>query len=406
MAEQKNPRLKPLFALLALALAHLLLPMRWGDDAVFFEKVKAVGLPAFLRTSSRVLVDSATYLFATCPILWRVLNPLVLFGLYCLLVKLLNVSAGRQKLCLGLLVLGLSMGLADAGFMATTVNYLWPVTFGLFAVYSLLRFEPGGKRAWLRCALALPALLYAVNMQQLGFALPVVFALLLCLVVKQKRALKSVLAGVYLLISLAGAGAVLYRSVAGENARLAREAARYFPGFAGLSLFQRAELGFSSTFHGLAAALCVPGVFFLGFCVFLAVTAWKRSLPVWAELLSLLPPAGIVILLCLRTRLPLVNPKMGKAEYLFSWPLDLVFALLGLAAAITIFLLIRQKSDRPAAFFVLALGLASRVLMGFSPTVWASGYRTFYLLLLALIAVGYYIIKEPDHESIACPCPA
>ncbi|MDR2687659.1 MAG: hypothetical protein LBB75_07890, partial [Oscillospiraceae bacterium] len=64
MAETIKKHWKALRALLVLAPAHFLLPLRWGDDAVFFEKVRRLGLFDFLKASSRLLVDSLTYLFA------------------------------------------------------------------------------------------------------------------------------------------------------------------------------------------------------------------------------------------------------------------------------------------------------------------------------------------------------
>ena len=390
----------PLILLLALELAHFALPLRWGDDAVFFGKVKTLALTVFLKASSRPLVDSATHLFARCPVLWRVLNPLMLFALGLLLAKLLGIDRPKQKLCLGLLVLVPSMGLVDAGFIATTVNYLWPVTLGLFAVYSAVQFR-AGRLAWLRCALALPALLYAMNMQQLAVVLPPVFLLLAVLALRDKQAGKAVYAGACLLISAAAAGYVYYKSTTGDNNRFLREAGRYFPDFPSLPLPARLELGFSSTFHGLAASLSLPCALFLCFCVFLAVMVIRRRLALWQKALSFLPGVMVIILLCLRKALPLVNYKMAKAAYHFSWWLDLLFLALGCAVVIMVFTLIQRKQDRLRALLILGLGFASRLLMGFSPTVWASGYRTFYILMLALLTTCALlgIIKEGERRG-------
>lgn len=395
-----------LSSLLTLELAHLLLPLRWGDDAVFFGKARRLGLAAFLRTSSRPLVDSATYLFASCPLLWRVLNPLALLALAWLLARLLK-AGGRRETLLGLLLLIPSMGLVDAGFMATTVNYLWPVTCGLFVIYSVLRFAPRVQYAWLRCVLALPALAYAANMQQMAVLLPAVLALLCCGAARRKEAGKALLAGAYAALAAVAAAYSYYKSTAGEASRLAREAGRYFPGFQSLSLPQRLELGFSSTFHGLTMALSLPGVLFLIFCVFLAVMALRRPLRVWRKALSFVPAALTVILFVFRKSSPLVNPKMAKAAYLFSWKTDLVFLLLACAVLAAVLQLIQNRGSRLAAFCALALGAGSRVLMGFSPTVWASGYRTFTILALSLLVAGYYIYcddrslaNDPAHPAV------
>lgn len=43
---------------------------------------------------------------------------------------------------------------------------------------------------------------------------------------------------------------------------------------------------------------------------------------------------------------------------------------------------------------ILILGLISRVMMGFSPTIWASGERTFIFLYEALIFVCFYLYDQ------------
>jgi len=389
------------YSLLITAVIHLFLPMQWGDDAWFFTRAAAVDLPTFLSTSSRLFVDSTTYLFATWPMLWRLLNPLVLFGLYWLFTRLLGTTSQRQNICIGLGVVLLSMALVDAGFMATTINYLWPTTFALFLIYSLLHFVPHQKVSWLRIALCVPALFYAMNMQQMALVLPALLAALLLLqVLKNKQVGKSIATAVFLVCALAGAAFSFFQSTGGEASRLVRESARYFPDFASLSILQRAELGFSSTMHGLSASLSIPAALFLLFCVFLVIMAFRQSARRHVKVASLLPITVTTTLLCLQAQLPLVNYGMRHASYLFSPVTFAAFVLLACATAFAVFLLLSPQ-DRLLAFYVLGLGVGSRILMGFSPTVWASGVRTFYLLLLSMLFVGYQIyrnMKENTHE--------
>jgi hypothetical protein len=44
-----------------------------------------------------------------------------------------------------------------------------------------------------------------------------------------------------------------------------------------------------------------------------------------------------------------------------------------------------DKPERKIALFILATGFISRVLMGFSPTVYASSYRTFLYMYFSII---------------------
>lgn len=391
----------------ALVAVHLLLPLRWSDDAIFFTRAGQKSLPDFLQSSSRLLADALTYIFALHPLLWRLLNPLVLLGFSLLLAALLNLKTTGEKAALAVCQLYPSMALAEAGFMATSLNYLWPAACGAFALYALRAFDPSDRfKRWLPL-LSLPSLLYAMNMQQLAvFLIP-----LLCLQLRQtpkfsarshKAAyIAAVLAQVT--AALLGIGIVVYRSLYGANARMAREAGRYFPDFAELSIFQRAELGVASTFQGLAMSLSLPAAAFLVFCVYLCVLAWRSALPRWRRWLSLSPALLTAVLLTAHLcgaseALHVVNFKMQKAAYHSAFAADALFCLLLALVLFTLFGLLRQ--GRGAALLLLALGLASRCMMGFSPTVWASGYRTFYLLLLALLACALFAHREAREKCV------
>ncbi|MDR3314841.1 MAG: hypothetical protein LBS96_10390 [Oscillospiraceae bacterium] len=393
-----------LFYTFALWLVHLLLPLHWSDDAIFFAKAAELALPDFLRSSSRVPVDALTYLFALHPLAWRLLNPLALLGFSVLLAALLHLESRREKAALALLCLYPSMFLAEAGFMATSLNYLWPAFCGAFALWALRAFDPADcARRWLPLASLLPVL-YAVNMQQLVVVLvPLLLLLWLRGVarfqMRRQKAAYALAVLAHVALALGGAGFVFWRSLTGENARMAREAARYFPDFAALSLLQKAELGISSTFQGLAASLSLPAAAFLAFCVYLFFAVRRSALPKWRQWLALVP-ALLVVALVLATLcgaapgLHLVNYKMQKAAYHSAFAADALFCLLLGLVAFTLHGLLQTRPARLQALLALALGLASRCMMGFSPTVWASGYRTFFLLLLALLLCVFLVQRE------------
>jgi hypothetical protein len=176
-----------------------------------------------------------------------------------------------------------------------------------------------------------------------------------------------------------------------------REASRYFPNYNTLTVFERLELGFSSTFHGLFMALHIPSVFVLLLCVFLLISTIKRSPSILTKILSLCTVMLSLVLLFLGTKGaldfldPPMNYKMNDALYHFSWKSDFAFLLFIVIFVAVLLNMTRKRESKCIVCFVLTLGLASRMLMGFSPTVWASGYRTFYILLISMVVVGYYV---------------
>lgn len=93
---------------------------------------------------------------------------------------------------------------------------------------------------------------------------------------------------------------------------------------------------------------------------------------------------------------------MNKATYSFEFVSDIIFLIVFLCVLYSVFILIKNNKIRIAAFTVIFLGLGTRILMGFSPTVWASGYRTFYIMFLSLIIVSYLIISDGFMTDYIC----
>ncbi len=389
-------RSNPFFIFFIVAFAaHLFLPLNWGDDKVFSAEA---GLPLseFLYGSSRILTDTMTYIFNKYNILWRLFNPVVLTLLAATLSKLLSVNNKSIKYAVCLAVTFPTMVIVDAGFIATTVNYLWPVTFGLISLLIFQNIAANTKVPFYVLILGIPLIVYAINMEQMSAVLTasLLIGCVYLFFVKKKF-------HIYPIIQLAvSAFGVLYAylgNTSQDSSRMLRETARYFPDFDKLNVFQKIELGFSSTMHGLTVDLRLALVAFLAFTVFISVVAFKRKAHISARITSVLPIAFAVICPVLNVIKPfesIKNFRMNKATYKFSPLADILFVIVLICVLYTVARLLDDKLLTLKAFTVLAAGMASRMLMGFSPTVWASGYRTFCIMIISFIIVSVIIFNR------------
>lgn len=197
----------------------------------------------------------------------------------------------------------------------------------------------------------------------------------------------------------------------GDNSRMFREINRYFPNFDSLSLFEKAELGFSSTFYCMTMQ---PTFAYLGFFAFISVliflTFKKTKNPFNRAAVSfplLLSVWGIIqyffprYFLSLKKYIPgeLQNYGLNKAAYSFELFSDIIYVTAVLCILYSLFILVKDKKVYIAAVITFFLGLGTRILMGFSPTVWASGYRTFYIMFLSLIIISFLVINE-NHITV------
>lgn len=388
---------------LAALVIHLFLPLNWGDDSIFNTEA-AMSITEFLKGSSRLLTDSMTYVFCRWHILWRLVNPVILT----LLVKASSelIPAKNKQLTVKLLSVTLiypTMIIVDAGFIATTVNYLWPITF---AVINLLVFQKlySGERFRPIHLAGIPLLLYALNMEMMSAVLTFAFLFGCALMIYNKKV--RILPFIQLIISVGGLLVAYLGNINGDNSRMVREIGRYFPGYGELNIFNKLELGFSSTFYCMTMKLSFASVAFIVFTSFLTIAVFRSSKNI-ALRLSASFPCIFAVVFSIISVTPLKdsdfvtfftggmqNYKMSKAVYTFEPVPDILFIIIAVCVLVTVAFLLRDKNEVIKSYLILAVGLGTRLIMGFSPTVWASGYRTFAVFIITMIVVAVMITDK------------
>ena len=92
------------------------------------------------------------------------------------------------------------------------------------------------------------------------------------------------------------------------------------------------------------------------------------------------------------------NYKMHEAVYTFYPLADSIYFLLIIGIMTVIYHCVQRRVFYQVTVLI-CLGGISRILMGFSPTVWASGVRTFAIIIIALIFSAVLIIQDIPLES-------
>lgn len=399
-----------LYFFFALLIIHLLLPLNWADDAVFFKKSSQLALSEFLNNSARPFVDTLTYFFTKYPLLWRFINPIMLMLLSFILSKYLPSNNEYSKtVAVSFAIIYPSMIVVDAGFIATTLNYLWPVTLGLFCLLPLWKKVNNLKLKWFEMVILLPCLLYATNMQQMSVILVLVLgSACIYFTLKKEPQLYIFL---QFIISVFCALYSYRINTVGDNSRMLRETKRYFPNFESLSFFEKIDLGFSSTFYSLTSEICFAWFGFFAFLLVLTIFVFKKSDKIKDRIVVFFPLI-FSFFGALQSILPifklsskkyifgeLQNYKMNKATYSFEFIADVFFVIVILCIMYSLLILIKNNKERIAAFTVFLLGLGTRIIMGFSPTVWASGNRTFYIMFISFIIIIFLIINENQENQ-------
>lgn len=390
------------FVLLAAGglLLHMFLILNWGDDAYFRDSIKPenVTLVPFLfdryaTWSSRVVIEAVMVMIVQVPILWWFLDTAVMVlaahSLSRLLPKM-DKKANYLLVCLVFIYPFIDM--RTAGWIATTMNYIWPLAFGLYALVAIKNILQGEPLKVYQYVLGVLALLYAANHEQVG-ALLAGFFVFFCVyqVIVQKKLHWFLL--LQAVLSVASVAFIL--TAPGNAVRTLWTLETEFPGYVAISLFDKLEIGFSSTLFGLVME---PDLSFLvfGLVLLLAAKATKQNrlfvsiaaVPLFfSAVFGLLGPVFGKLL-------PFVGSIRGAmtetgTNPTFSQPISLIpnlmLIVVCLSVIVSLYRMFAEKRDAWLVLLVLGAGFASRMIMAFTAAIWFSGDRTFIYLYFTLI---------------------
>lgn len=362
-------------------------------------------LGAFLKMrwntwSSRVLIEAVLVFFALHVNMWRLADSLVWVLLTYGISKLLESEEDEHMnwMCVAAILIYPIGDMLGAGWVATTLNYSWPLTAGVFALIPIVRkkkFNP------VTALLLLPLTAFACNMEQMA---AVMFWILLVGTLWMFFAKHQ--CNFYLmeelLISIASMIAIM--KCPGNHVRMLTEKPDGMLDFATKSALEKFFNGYSDTvLQGIKSSIVILVVTLM---IFLLVV-WKTNKSGYRIL------AGFPLLLALQpvisAFIPGISVQMLGAQTLSDTTYlernAYAVLLMEIAFFACIWLTTLSLSDTweetimMSAIYAAAIG--SRVMLGFSPTLTSSGSRTFLYMdyLLIYIVLFFYKKAREDDES-------
>lgn len=422
------------FFLVVLLAAQLLILPDFGDDLVYVKVWAEKPLDVFLKDrydwwSSRVVIEAVMMCLVAAPsYLWRILNIMMVL----LLVWITgDLFGGRKKLQAQLLFFGMMwlvpmISLCSAGWITTTVNYLWCLVLGFIAMRPIkhwLQRESCAKWEYVICPLCI---LYAANMEQMGAILLGVYLVFgIYLLAEQKRI--SPFYVIQLVLIVLSLYFILVSP--GNYNRNNQEIERYFPEFANMTFGQKIFMGFlentqyyiaGGNDRGCFVFAALAGVLFLCYIANGGLMT-KTEKPLGKMIKILIAGYSLFVNICCSCLFPfLLNVvNISRARNFFgvlsgnryipgqSYYSDslimlqvMVYLLVIICVVLTIYMLHGRTKETLLQLLILAAGFTSRVIMGFSPTVYASGDRTalfcsMAILIVMLRNIQLWLEKEP-----------
>ncbi|MTB35409.1 DUF6056 family protein [Streptococcus uberis] len=376
-----------------------------GDDAFFINQSFSVDwlVGRYQQWSSRIFIEAILILISKQLWLFRVFNAIIFVSLLDLLTE---SSFGRHikglfLVAIFFLFLPVTLFLS-AGWLATSINYLWPITAGIFVIKQL------DKTVTAKTLLGLSVLtLFATNQEQVCIAiLLILLGKLLFLVVTKEK----IHCAYYLVLVLTMMNVVLIALSPGNQSRQVQSIPTFFPEFAQFGLFDKINLGISNTSKVL---LVQQNMLMLFFVTLLAVFVILYSKKWYHKCLSVIPLLVVPINIILITLTNNGYTIQAFSQYLLekqsspalSQVLQLIATLLTNDVSIIlnvgfiliffcILLCLWEMSQSLSLPYLFTVGLASHAMMGFSPSIFKSGDRTAFILYMAIIYVILSVLKR------------
>jgi len=388
---------------------HLLLPVPTGDD-IHFSSVPD-GIFDFLyfksryvNWSSRIFLDFLVVTILHLPyIVWRIVNTVifVLLG-----VSISNMFVRKNKLILNWFIVFLLLiypyrEISDAGWVTTTMIYLWPLTSGLIAMTIIRKLLINLKVSRNEYILASVLLVYSTNFEILSVILLTIFLILVIYQLKQRKINWYIFSCFVLCIcstifSIGSPGTIQRRNVE----------LRWFVDFDKISLIEKLEIGLSSTFSHYIFDFSLLFLI-LSILIFISIRIKYEdflirifsTIPLfmtlfWGVILTFLSP--------FLPNLSSLDPEITKYGFITlnnysengNYLVLIILYVTAYLIPMLIFLVFGniRKSIIPVG--IILLGFISRIVLSFSPTIWASGKRTFFFLSVSIIICSVILIEN------------
>ena len=396
--------------ILELALTVFVTPNKF-DDKTFIDNIASnsiisyVGPRYFWWTSRTIIEFTLCLVLKTSKYLWILLEALMVtlagYSISKLFIKD-NKKENNIMLLFMILVYPLDV-MNSAGWAATTTNYMWPLALGLFSLIPIRKIWDGEKIKFWQYPLYTLALLYACNQEQTCAIIVCLYILFTVITTIRDKKLHP-----YLLIQtlFTIASLIFILTCPGNYERQASEISENFKDIGMLSTLDKLGLGFTANFSEIFTKGDLVFLMFTGLIYVYIMTNYKDKL---YRVVAAIPFLSILVSHYFRRLtekfFPFINlffDEFGTKDVkltaancnnLFN-VLPIVFSL-GITICIVLsLLLIFKKLKNNVALLIFLAGLASRVMMGFSPTVFVSGERTRIYFDFAMIIASLLVWLE------------
>ncbi|MCR5467810.1 MAG: hypothetical protein K6F37_02510 [Lachnospiraceae bacterium] len=369
--------------------------------------------------SSRIVIEACLAMFSRNLLIWGILDFLVFVLLYLSLKKLLALKADEPVawILVGCIFMYYMGDMSSAGWVATLMNYMWPLSFGLFAAIPLMNGIRKEKTHPVIWVLSFPALIYAANMEQMAALLFAFYSIaliyIISLFVRKTRGWEKTNRTMFFLgivqwvLTLAE---LLFILTCPGNAVRAEEEILKSEGNLGFGMNTMLDKFLSGLDHCMTTFLN-SNLLLLEFALVVSILLfirYKRTTETFCG----------IILIAFSLIVPLSNslesvgklmtdssmrPGIHNFTRISGYAVPAIWMLFMMVMGICLVMLCTSRIEAIFLLLLLAGGFVSKIIIGFSPSLISSASRTQIYLQFAVVFLIVYLIKKYEAELTEKP---
>lgn len=354
--------------------------------------------------SSRILINTLIFFFNDNHIiLWAISMAISMYALLYALDKLFVKE--KSVLCSLLIVTTVLLIpynlLSTAGWISTTCTYFIPISLGFLSLIPIKKCLDNEEYKWYEYVIYGLALIFASNNEQVSVLILLAYIVSTIYFIINKK--KSIFVYIELLLTILS---FVYIVVCPGNwNRESSEVANWFPTYGMLNIFNKFDICFSTTMKWLFFEnnfICIV-------CLILTILIFKKYKETTTRIISLFPT--VITLVCgpFKSIFELIFPYISNINNIISinglltavnrgnlevFTTYFIWVLLLVSILITVIKLADNFKTLLIVLVLLISGLASRFAIMFSPTIYASGYRTCLVLVVCVLVSVLVLLLE------------
>jgi hypothetical protein len=347
----------------------------------------------YLTWSGRVIAYVLQIFMIHNPLIFRITNSVVMIGMPVVTWILLDPkkSLNSLTLCIFLFLLYDYKEMLTAGLVTTYITYYWSLFINILFYVIIRHYLKSKNIISADLILAFIAGVIACNSELGAFVNTIILFVFMLAEYCQKKTVNKKTA---LMLSIPLLSLVFFLTCPGLHNRTAAETITWYPEFSSFSAVYKFYLGFSETLLYYFSTKSIILIVFLGaLSVCVVPKVFKKELNPIHSVLLLFCFSGFVITYKFNDLIVKLSGVSNTKAYLF-----LVFLLCFCFFVLMIVYRIFENSPGVMllAVMTLILGLMTRAVMGFSPTLYASLTRTYLYCDFALLVAIYLVWNQAN----------